>query len=41
MSLNVSVTTVPGKWFAGMYGFGKKDYLQIPAEAKAVPKIKF
>ncbi len=41
MSYNVSVKTIPGKWFAAMYGFAKKDYLEIPAEARAVPKVKF
>lgn len=41
MQYNLSLTTVPGKWFASMYGFGKEDYLKIPAEKKAVPKVEF
>jgi len=41
MSYNTSTTTIPGKWFAGLYGFRKRDYLQIPAEARAVPKVAF
>jgi len=41
MSYNVSTTTIPGMWFAGLYRFGKKDYLKIPAEQKVVPKISF
>tara|TARA_Y100000310_G_C20639758_1_gene793238 strand:- start:1164 stop:1715 length:552 start_codon:yes stop_codon:yes gene_type:complete len=41
MSYNVMTHTIPGKWFANMYGFKKKDYLQIPEEAKAVPKVNF
>ena len=41
MAYNTSATTVPGMWFAGLYGFKKKDYLQIPAEARAVPKVNF
>ena len=41
MSYNVLTTTFPGKLFAGLYGFQKKDYLQIPAEARAVPKVSF
>jgi len=41
MSYNTSATTVPGRWFASMYGFKKKDYLQIPAEARVVPKVSF
>ena len=41
MSFNTASTTVPGKWFAGLYGFKKKEYLKIPAEARAVPKVSF
>ena len=41
MSYNVSTQTVPGKWFASMYGFQSKKYLEIPAEEKAVPKLNF
>ena len=41
MEYNVSRQTIPGKWFASMYGFGAKDYLQIPAESRAVPKVEF
>jgi len=41
MSYNVMTHTIPGKWFAGMYGFKKKEYLKIPEEAKAVPKVEF
>tara|TARA_Y100000310_G_scaffold18388_1_gene18068 strand:+ start:544 stop:1095 length:552 start_codon:yes stop_codon:yes gene_type:complete len=41
LSFNVSVKTIPGKWFASLYGFAKKDYLKIPAEARAVPKVEF
>lgn len=41
MSYNVMTNTIPGKWFASMYGFKKKEYLKIPEAAKAVPKIEF
>jgi len=41
MSYNVITETIPGRWFASLYGFKKKDYLQIPAETRAVPKISF
>ncbi|MFZ5955199.1 MAG: LemA family protein [Nanoarchaeota archaeon] len=41
MSYNTSTTTIPGKWFAGLYGYHKKDYLQIPESAREVPKLKF
>jgi LemA protein len=41
MTYNVLTTTVPGVWFSSLYGFGKKEYLQIPEAAKAVPKVEF
>ncbi len=42
MEYNDSLQTIPAKWFASMYGFQrKKDYLEIKAEERAVPKIKF
>ena len=41
MSYNVLNTTLPGKWFASLYGFKGKEYLQIPAEQRAVPKVSF
>jgi LemA protein len=41
MSYNVNTNTIPGKWFASLYGFKKREYLQIPEAAKAVPKVEF
>lgn len=41
MTYNVSRQTIPGKWFADLYGFKDKKYLEIPKEQKAVPKVKF
>ena len=41
MSYNVLRSTVPGKWFASLYGFNKREYLKISEAAKAVPKVKF
>jgi LemA protein len=41
MSYNVMTNVVPGKWFASMYGFKKRDYLKIPEAAIAVPKVEF
>jgi LemA protein len=41
MEYNTSTTTIPGKWFASLYGFKKKDYLKISEEKKAVPKLNF
>jgi LemA protein len=33
--------TFPGNMFAKMYSKQKKEYLKIPEEAKAVPKVEF
>jgi len=41
MSYNVMTTVVPGKWFASMYGFNKREYLKIAEAEKAVPKVEF
>ena len=41
MSYNVMTNVVPGKWFASIYGFNKREYLKIPEAAKAVPKVEF
>lgn len=41
MSYNVMTNMIPGKWFASLYGFKKRDYLKIPEAAKAVPKVEF
>ena len=42
MSYNMSRRTIPGKWFASMYGFGdNKKYLEITAAERVTPKVKF
>ena len=41
MSYNVMTNMVPGRWFASLYGFKKREYLKIPEVAKAVPKVEF
>lgn len=41
LTYNNLCTTVPGAWFAGMYGRQKKEFLTIPAEERAVPKVSF
>ena len=41
MAYNVMTNMIPGKWFAKMYGFKKREYLKIPEAAKVVPKIEF
>lgn len=41
LTYNNSVETFPGKMFASLFGKAKKEYLEIPAEQKAVPKVSF
>lgn len=41
MTYNTILQKIPGMWFAGMYGFNKQDYFEIPEEEKAAPKIEF
>jgi len=41
MAYNVITSVIPGKWFASMYGFNKREYLKIPEAAKVVPKVEF
>ncbi len=41
LSYNNSVETFPGSFFANIYHHKEKQFLQIPSEAKAVPKVEF
>jgi len=41
LSYNNAVKLFPGKMFASVYGRNVKEYLQIPVEARAVPKVEF
>jgi len=41
LSYNNLCKTIPGKWFAGMFGKKAGKYLEIPAASRAVPKISF
>ena len=42
MSYKMARTTIPGKWFASMYGFGdNKKYLEITQAERVTPKVKF
>jgi|SRR3989344_3540519 len=38
---NNSVQTFPGVMFAGLFNKSKRDFLQIPAEERVVPKVSF
>jgi len=41
LDYNNSVERFPGVFFAKLYGQKEKKYLEIPAETRAVPKVKF
>ena len=41
LSYNTLCTTMPGLFFANLYGKKKRDYLQIAAKEKEVVKVKF
>ncbi|MCR4285233.1 MAG: LemA family protein [archaeon] len=41
MSYNIMTKTVPGMWFASIYGFKEREYLKISEAEKAVPKVEF
>lgn len=41
LSYNNSVQSFPGNMFANIFGKNKKEFLQIPLESKAVPKVEF
>jgi LemA protein len=39
LDFNNLITTIPGMWFAG--GRKKHEFLEIPDEARVVPKVEF
>lgn len=41
LDYNNSVKVVPGILFAKLFGKSEKEFLQIPEEARAVPKVEF
>lgn len=41
LSYNNSVQTFPGAMFAAIFGKKQKEFLKIPAEQRAVPKVEF
>jgi LemA protein len=41
MSFNTISQTIPGVWFAALYGFKGKKYLEITEGEKKVPKVEF
>lgn len=41
LAYNNSVETFPGSFFASMFKHKEREFLEIPAEEKAVPKVSF
>ncbi len=41
LSYNNSVKLMPGRFFAGLYGFNEKPYIKIEEAEKKVPKVSF
>ena len=41
LTYNILCTTIPGAWFAGIYGKKEEEYLKITEEEKKVVKVKF
>ncbi|MDP3026742.1 MAG: LemA family protein [Nanoarchaeota archaeon] len=41
LSFNNSSKTFPAKMFFNLYNFKEREYLQIPEETRAVPKVEF
>ncbi len=41
LDYNTLYTTFPGSFFASIFGKSKKEYLNIPEAARAVPKVSF
>jgi LemA protein len=40
-TLNIKVRSFPTNIMAGMFGFEKATFFEVPEAAKAVPKVKF
>ncbi len=40
-SYNTEIVRFPGRIFAGLFGFEKGTYYQVPGEEKQVPKVEF
>jgi len=37
----VAIRSFPANLLAGMFGFGKAAFFEVPAAAKAAPQVKF
>jgi LemA protein len=38
---NMIIKRIPGRFFAGIFGFEEATYFEAPKEAKEVPKVEF
>jgi LemA protein len=41
MSFNTAIQSFPANLFAGIFGFGKRDYFEAEPEAAAAPQVQF
>ncbi len=41
LTYNTAIQTVPGVFFAGPFGFSKKDFFEVEGEAREAPRVTF
>ena len=41
LTYNTAIQTVPGVFFAGPFGFSKKDFFEVEDEAREAPRVAF
>ena len=41
LTYNTAIQTVPGVFFAGPFGFTKKDFFEVEGEAREAPRVAF
>ena len=41
LTYNTAIQTVPGVFFAGPFGFSKKDFFEVEGEAREAPRVAF
>jgi LemA protein len=41
LTYNTAIQTVPGVFFAGPFGFAKKDFFEVEDEAREAPRVAF
>ena len=41
LTYNTAIQTVPGVFFAGPFGFSKKDFFEVEDQAREAPRVAF